>query len=127
MALPPDLRVLCRRLTSTAPAQLPQAVPTLINHVLKCGHPLSLPHDQKAKETSSETAQLVLKFKTRITSLLNGKDPSGRFAAVALAKAVIDVGGWECLRSSDPWVRGMISIIQASLNAILCGQFNTLT
>lgn len=47
-----------------------------------------------------------------MTSLLNGRSCEGRFAAIGLVKAIIDVGGWEMLRTSDTWVRGLLSIVQ---------------
>lgn len=55
---------------------------------------------------------LVHKLKTIITTLLNGKSAAGRFTGVTLVKAVVDVGGWECLRESGPWVRSLLSILQ---------------
>jgi hypothetical protein len=55
---------------------------------------------------------LVHKLRTRITTLLTGKNSSGRFAAVCLVKAVIDVGGWESLRAADPWLRHLIGVLQ---------------
>jgi hypothetical protein len=55
---------------------------------------------------------LVHKLRTHITTLLTGRNSSGRFAAVCLIKAVIDVGGWESLRASDPWLKGLIGVLQ---------------
>ncbi|KAH6850296.1 rRNA processing/ribosome biogenesis-domain-containing protein [Chaetomium sp. MPI-CAGE-AT-0009] len=113
MAAPPDLKVLCRRLTSAPVDDLPRLCPLLVNHVLRCGGPLSAPQDaNKAKDKSSETPMLVHKLRTHITTLLTGKSPAGRFAAVCLVKAVIDVGGWESLRASDSWLRGLIGVLQ---------------
>ncbi|KAF7552760.1 hypothetical protein G7046_g7304 [Stylonectria norvegica] len=113
-SLPPDLRVLCRKLTSLAPAQLPHSLPSLINHVLHCKEPLSAPQEAKLKDNSTESSQLVHKLKASITTLLNGRSREGRFAAVGLIKAVVDVGGWEVLRGSQPWVSGLLSIVQKS-------------
>ncbi|KAF4814756.1 Pre-rRNA-processing protein rix1 [Colletotrichum siamense] len=113
MSLPPDLKVLCRRLTSTPPAQLPHSIPAFINHVLRCKDVLSAPQDQKSKDAaSSETASLVHKLRTIITTLLNGKSAMGRFTGATLVKAVVDVGGWECLKESGPWVRSLLAMIQ---------------
>lgn len=113
MSLPPDLQVLCRRLASTAPDALPALTPALTGHILRCGGALSLPSDQKAKDSSPEASLLVHKLKTQITTLLNnGRSQPGRFAAAILIKAIIDVGGFECLRTSEPWVRGLLSIVQ---------------
>ncbi|KAJ0301664.1 hypothetical protein COL516b_007640 [Colletotrichum fioriniae] len=100
LSLPPDLKVLCRKLTSTPPAQLPHSIPAFINHVLRCKDVLSAPHDPKA---SSEVSSLVHKLRTIITTLLNGKSAMGRFTGATLVKAVVDVGGWECLKESGNW------------------------
>ncbi|KAF5640663.1 hypothetical protein F52700_3814 [Fusarium sp. NRRL 52700] len=113
-SLPPDLRVLCRKLTSITPTQLPHALPSLINHILHCKEPLSAPSDRKVKDNSSEAAQLVHKLKASITTHLNGRSREARFAAVALIKTVVDVGGWEILRGCQPWVTGLLSVIEKS-------------
>lgn len=112
MSLPPDLRVLCRRLTSTPAGQLPHSVPALVNHALRCRDVLSAPSDPKSKGGSSESAMLVHKLKTIITTHLKGKSSAGRFTGAVLVKAVVDVGGWECLRESAPWVQLLLSILQ---------------
>ncbi|KAK6209674.1 hypothetical protein QIS74_11258 [Colletotrichum tabaci] len=112
MSLPPDLKVLCRRLTSTPPAQLPHSIPAFINHVIRCKDVLSAPQDPKATSSSSEASTLVHKLRTIIMTLLNGKSAMGRFTGATLVKAVIDVGGWECLKESGNWVRGLLAMLQ---------------
>ncbi|KAL6696116.1 rRNA processing/ribosome biogenesis domain-containing protein [Trichoderma pleuroticola] len=107
-----DLRVLTRKLTSIPPAQLPHSLPSLIRHVLRCRDALSAPQDPKAKGDASQTSMLVHKLKTSITTHLNGRSREGRFAAIGLIKAAVDVGGWETLRGSEVWVRGLLSIVQ---------------
>ena len=112
MSLPPDLGVLCRRLASTPADDLPRFCPLLVSHVLRCGEPLSSSQEAKGKDKLAEAPVLVHRLRTHITTLLTGKSPAGRFAAVCLIKAVVDVGGWESLRSSDPWIRGLIAVLQ---------------
>lgn len=114
MSLPPDLRVLCHQLTSStiSPARLAQSAHVLTNHVLQCAEALSAPQDSKLRDNASEAAVLVHKLKTALKTLLNDRDHRRRFTGVVLVKAVIDVGGWECLRSSEPWVRGLIAVLQ---------------
>ncbi|KAL6885033.1 rRNA processing/ribosome biogenesis domain-containing protein [Trichoderma longibrachiatum] len=107
-----DLRVLNRKLTSLPPAQLPHSLPSLIRHVLRCRDALSAPQDPKLKGDASQTSMLVHKLKTSITTHLNGRSREGRFAAIGLIKAAVDVGGWETLRGSEAWVRGLVSIVQ---------------
>jgi pre-rRNA-processing protein RIX1 len=113
ISLPPDLQVLCRRLASTEPDDLPRLCPSLLKQIQRCGVVLSQPSDQKPKEGSSESSVLVHKLKTQIATLLNnGRSLPGRFSAAVLIKGIIDVGGWECLRTSEPWVRGLLSMLQ---------------
>ncbi|KAK1242212.1 hypothetical protein MKX07_000198 [Trichoderma sp. CBMAI-0711] len=107
-----DLRVLTRKLTSIPPAQLPHSLPSLIRHVLRCRDALSAPQDPKLKGDASQTSMLVHKLKTSITTHLNGRSREGRFAAIGLIKTAVDVGGWETLRGSEAWVRGLVSIVQ---------------
>ncbi len=112
MALPPDLRLVCRTLTATPVDALPQCCPSLVKRVLRCGGPLSAPLELKGADRANEAAVLVHQLKTQINSLLVGRSPSGRLAGMVLAKAAVDVGGWECLRTSEPWVRGCLSLLQ---------------
>lgn len=109
---PADLRVLCRILTSSAPEDLPRLCRALVGHVSRCAGPLSAHQDGKGKDKLSEAASLVHKLRTRITALLQGKSAPGRFAAVVLVKAVVDVGGWECLRTSEAWIAGLLSVVR---------------
>ncbi|KFG81618.1 hypothetical protein MANI_019386 [Metarhizium anisopliae] len=109
---PADLQVLCRKLTSIPQAQLPHALPLLTRHIVRCKDTLAAPQEQKSKDDGSQSAQLVHKFRTSVTTLLKGRDREARFAAIGLVKAIIDVGGWEMLRVSEPWVAGLLSIVQ---------------
>ncbi|KAJ4420980.1 hypothetical protein N0V82_004022 [Gnomoniopsis sp. IMI 355080] len=113
MSSPAELQVLCRRLASTDAADLPPLCPSLVGHIQRCEDVLSLPVDQKPKDSASGNSVLVHKLKTQITTLLNnGRSQPGRFAAAILIKAVVEVGGYECLRTAEPWVRGLLTIVQ---------------
>ncbi|KAI2469244.1 hypothetical protein F4781DRAFT_234435 [Annulohypoxylon bovei var. microspora] len=118
-ALPPELRSLCRRLTATKVEQLPALLPSLLKDLLRCQEPLSKPQEAKTSESSSESAVLVHKLKTQISTLLNSRNTQGRFVGVALVKCVIETGGWECLRTSELWVRGILSILQRKDSAVV--------
>jgi pre-rRNA-processing protein RIX1 len=111
-SVPTDLRVICRKLASASAADLSRSLPSLVNHVLRCKQALSAPQDTKAKGESSDCAFLVQKLKKSITTLLESRDKNERFTAIALVKAAVDVGGWEVLRGSAPWVRGLIAIVK---------------
>ncbi|KAK8076554.1 hypothetical protein PG994_003826 [Apiospora phragmitis] len=112
VSLPPELRSLCRKLTTTKPDQLPSLLPLLLKDIQRCQGPLSAPQEAKTGSNSTEAAVLVHKLRTQITTLLNGRTVEGRFVAVALVKAFIETGGWECLRASDAWVKGLLSVLQ---------------
>ncbi|PQE22193.1 hypothetical protein CJF32_00004569 [Rutstroemia sp. NJR-2017a WRK4] len=111
MSLPPELRILCLRLTSTSPADLPELTPTLVQYVSRCRVALSAPSVNSVKADAPQSSVMVHKLKTQLTTLLNGKSAEGRFAAVVLIKAVVEVGGWEVLRDAGSWVRGLLSVL----------------
>ncbi|KAK0116141.1 hypothetical protein ONS95_013172 [Cadophora gregata] len=111
MCLPPELRVLCFKLSSTAPSDLARLTPTLLRHVSFCQVPLSSPAGNATQADASASSVLVHKLKTQLSSLLNGKSPEGRFTAIVLIKAVVEVGGWEILHGVESWVRGLLSIL----------------
>lgn len=121
MSLPSELRILCLRLTSTPPKDLPRLTPTLVQYVLQCQIPLSNPSVNSGKADASQSAVLVHKLKTQLTTLLNGKSAEGRFAAIALIKVVVEVGGWEILRDAGSWVRGLLSILGVRKNLSTTG------
>ncbi|KAI1317720.1 rRNA processing/ribosome biogenesis-domain-containing protein [Xylariaceae sp. FL0255] len=107
--LPPELRTICRRLTSAKVEHLPALLPILLKDISRCQEPLSQPAEPKA---STESVVLVHKLKTQITSLLKGRVSQGHFVAAFLVKAVVEAGGWECLRTSESWVKDLISVLQ---------------
>ncbi len=110
MSLPPELRALCFQLSSTLPADLPRITPTLLRYVLRCQVPLSSPAGNVTSSDAPASSVLVHKLKTQLSTLLNGKSAEGRFTAVVLIKAVVEVGGWEILHGAESWVRGLLSI-----------------
>jgi pre-rRNA-processing protein RIX1 len=113
MSLPPELRVLCLQLSNNSfeEGDLPYLTPKLLQHVLRCQVPLSQPAGSSAK---AEASVLVHKLKTLLSTLLKSESSGGRFAAVVLIKAVVEVGGWEVLQSTElksQWVPGLLSIL----------------
>ena len=51
-------------------------------------------------------------LKTSITTLINSRTREARFAGVVLIKTAVDVGGWEVLQGTKPWVGGLLAIVQ---------------
>ncbi|KAG0648464.1 Transcription factor HMX3 [Hyphodiscus hymeniophilus] len=113
MSLPPELRVLCFQLSNTPTSDLPRLTPTLLRYVSRCQAALSVPagNISKGENPASSVQVQVHKLKTQLSTLLNGKSPEGRFTAVVLIKAVVEAGGWEILRGSESWVRGLLSVL----------------
>ena len=116
MSLPPELGWLCSQLATLPTEDLPRHVPELLRLILRCQVALSSP--AASKSAPSEFTVPVHKLKTQISSLLNGKSPEGRFAAVVLVKGAVEVGGWEVLQTCEPWVRGLLSVLVVSLSML---------
>jgi pre-rRNA-processing protein RIX1 len=104
------LRALSFRISSTATAQLPQHVPAIAASLSTCRTLLSSTQTSNAK-TSSEASVAVHKFRTLLSTLLQDRTIQGRWSAIVLIKATIEVGGWETLQKSLPWVRGLLAIL----------------
>ncbi|KAF2630345.1 hypothetical protein BU25DRAFT_489137 [Macroventuria anomochaeta] len=104
------LRALSFRISSTATAQLPQHVPAIAASLSNCRTLLSSTQTSNAK-SSSEASVAVHKYRTLLSTLLQDRTVQGRWSAVVLIKATIEVGGWETLQKALPWVRGLLGIL----------------
>ena len=102
------LRTVSYRLSTASEKQLSALIPSIVPVLLDCKSILS---SQSTGPKHSEDRTLVHKYKTQVNSLLNDKFVSSRWAAVALIKTTIDVGGWPILKESGPWIRGILSIL----------------
>lgn len=112
MSLPPELRVLCNQLSSVPVVNLPYLLPSLSQNILFCKELISNSTPQSEVPGASV---LIHKLRTHLSTLLNGKQPEGRFVATVLIKAFIDIGGWEAIKSSGPWARGLLAILGVSV------------
>lgn len=106
------LRVITQRLTATPSWQLPHIVPYLASIIPSCAKVLQKQPNVGQTNDGSETAVVIHKFKTRISTLLAAKTPHARWAAVVLIKATVETGGSEVLRASGAWIRGLLGILQ---------------
>lgn len=104
------LRALTFRLASTATSQLPQHVPAIAASLANCRSLLLLPQ-AAASRSSSESTVALHKYRTQLSTLLQDRTIQGRWAAIVLIKATIEIGGWEILQKSLPWVRGLLGIL----------------
>ena len=104
------LRALSFRISSTATAQLPQHVPAIAASLSNCRTLLSSTQTSNAK-SSSEASVAVHKYRTLLSTLLQDRTVQGRWSAIVLIKATIEVGGWETLQKGLPWVRGLLGIL----------------
>ncbi|RDH35195.1 rRNA processing/ribosome biogenesis-domain-containing protein [Aspergillus welwitschiae] len=109
-----SLHAVNHRLTNVPVKQLPHLASCLASSISNCGELLSTPQSQKSGKTDSDNAVQVHKLITRLGSLLQDRTYEGRWTAVVLVKALVEAGQWEILRSSEPFVRGLISILAKS-------------
>lgn len=105
------LKALTFRISSTPTSQLPQHVAAIAASLANCRTLLSSTQASGAKASSSETSVAVHKFRTLISTLLQDRTVQGRWSAIVLVKATIEVGGWETLQKSLPWVRGLLGFL----------------
>ncbi|KAH4055195.1 pre-rRNA-processing protein RIX1 [Parastagonospora nodorum] len=104
------LRALTFRISSTATAQLPQHVPAIAASLVNCRTLLCSPQAAVSK-TSSESSVAVHKYRTLLSTLLQDRTVQGRWSAIVLIKATIEIGGWETLQKCLPWVRGLLGTL----------------
>ena len=100
------LKALIQRLTSTPVEELPSIAYFLASSISACLVSL--------QNSGVDRAANLHKLKARISSLLQDRTPEGRFVGVIIAKAVIEAGGREVLVDSEPWLRGLIGILNKS-------------
>ncbi|KAH6866313.1 rRNA processing/ribosome biogenesis-domain-containing protein [Alternaria rosae] len=105
------LRALSFRISSAPTSQLPQHVPAIAASLANCKTLLSSAQASGTKATSSEASVAIHKYRTLLTTLLQDRTPQGRWCAIVLIKATIEVGGWETLQKSLPWVRGLLGFL----------------
>ncbi|KAL5389019.1 hypothetical protein DPSP01_002722 [Paraphaeosphaeria sporulosa] len=104
------LRALTFRISSTTTSQLPQHVPAIAASLASCRTLLSSAQASTSKN-ASEASVAVHKFRTLLSTLLQDRTIQGRWAAIVLIKSTIEIGGWETLQKSLPWVRGLLGIL----------------
>jgi pre-rRNA-processing protein RIX1 len=104
------LRAITYRLSSTPTAQLPPHVPAIAASLANCRSLLSS-NQASGTKSSSEASVAIHKYRTLLSTLLQDRTIQGRWAAIVLIKATIEVGGWETLQKSLPWVRGLLGIL----------------
>ncbi|KAH7051259.1 rRNA processing/ribosome biogenesis-domain-containing protein [Macrophomina phaseolina] len=104
------LKAVTYRLSAVPAKQLPALIPHVTATLPACKLVLSAPQNASGKD-ASETAVLVHKLRTQISTLLQDRSTEGRWSAVVLSKCAIELGGWEMLQKSGPWVRGLLGIL----------------
>lgn len=110
------LRAVNHRLTTVPIQKLPAIAASLAASITECGELLSAPQSQKAGKSDSDHSVQVHKLVTRISSLLQDRSFEGRWAAVVLVKALVEAGQWEIIRGSEPFVRGLMSILSVRIS-----------
>lgn len=104
------LRAITYRISSTPTTQLPQQVPAITAILANCKTLLSST-PASASQSSSEASVAIHKYRTLLSTLLQDRTIQGRWTAIVLIKATLEVGGWETLQKCLPWVRGLLGIL----------------
>lgn len=106
------IRLVTQRLSTVQPSQLPHILPSILETLSLCGDVLS--GKERITKDGSDLSVLVHKLKTQISSLLQDKKQSSRWAAVALIKTSIETGKPDILQSAQPWVQGLLGLLGVS-------------
>lgn len=109
------LRVVTQRLSSTPAKHMAHVAPCLAASIIDCRDIISSSTNHGGGKDASETSVLVHKLKSQLSALLQEKAVEARWAAVVLIKATVEVGGWEVLRGSGAWVRGLLGLLGVRL------------
>lgn len=105
-----SLRAVTHRLNNTPVKELPHIAYFLASSIQNCGDALKTTSGQSSGKNDDLSLQ-VHKLKAKITSLLQDRSAEGRCTAVILIKATVEAGGREILASSEPWVRGLLTLL----------------
>ena len=108
------LRAAVHQLTNTPTKDLPFLASYLASAIGDCAAVLSVSDNGKTSGGDQDASVLVQKLKARITSLLQDRTVEGRWTATVLVKSIIEAGQWEILRACEPWVRGLMGILNVS-------------
>ena len=104
------LRAVTHRLNNTPVKELPHIAGFLASSILDCAEALKSTSGLSAGKTDDLSLQ-VHKLKARLASLLQDRSAEGRFTAIILVKATIEAGGREILGLCEPWLRGLLAIL----------------
>lgn len=108
------LKYVTDTLASSSRDQLPQVVPSLLDHLGNCSDVLC-----GTINVGNTGATQIHRLRTQISSLLQDKTIQSRWASVVLIKAIVETvikqrEGWEFLQTIVPWIRGLMAILSAS-------------
>ncbi|KAG9688302.1 hypothetical protein KCU95_g10394, partial [Aureobasidium melanogenum] len=104
------LRAASFRISNASKAELHQVAALTAQSLLSCRDIFTQP--DLANQKDSDAALALHRFNTQITSLLGDRHVEGRWAAIVLIKATIEAGGWETLKKSIAWVRGLLILLK---------------
>ena len=112
------LRLLTQRIEAIQSGQNPQIAAALTSELSRCGDLFSLPASNAKPGEGPDVAVLTHKFKTQVTALFNSKKPEQRYAAVVLAHAAVQIGGFDILQATGPWVKALLMMLKVRLLAL---------
>ncbi len=106
------LRTVTDLLSNSPTEQLPNLIHQLIAGVQASRSVICASGHSKGSNDGSTEAVTLHKFRTQLNSLLAGRSPEGRWAAIVLIKTTLELGSWEVLHDSGPWVRQLLDILR---------------
>ena len=111
------LRLLTQRIEVIQSGQNPEIAAALTSELSRCGDLFSLPASNAKTREGPDVAVLTHKFKTQVTALFNSKKSEQRYAAVVLAHAAVQIGGFDILQATGPWVKALLMMLKVRLLA----------
>jgi len=112
MAQTNPLRPITQRLNTTPVEDLPRIAGFLASSLKGCSSIL-----RHADNQTGDSAVIVHKLRTRISSLVQDRTPEGRFTAAVLIKTIVEIGGQAVLGFCEPWARSLITCLNKSDSA----------
>jgi pre-rRNA-processing protein RIX1 len=106
-------RLLVERIANTPTEQLPNVTQDLLELIEAAKDDLAPLTATSQRKGSGAAEQDVIKhhLKTQLSTILQSRKHQGRWAAVILIKAFVEVGGHEILQGCSPWVRAMVGML----------------
>ena len=110
-----DISFLTNTLSTTPVQSLPFVTARLISTLENCHEAFAIAEGQGRDRAATDLRVLVHKYKSQLTSLLQGKSVAGRWVAAILIKVTVEAGLSLLIPDTKQWIRGMLAMLSVSL------------